>query len=162
MFPSNKIQVNGWDIDILQYAVDNCNADSGSISDCLAADGSQHFDLFTNSESAMCTLPAFVDEQVTGVLDALPGCNNLTWGPEEATPQSCDDTAVITDAVLSKYFTDVTASLNWEYVGCGFDDVSSRTMDGTSESNANMTVQTCIKFCDDAGYSYAGLEYAEQ
>lgn len=154
--------INGWDVDILQYAVDNCLNDSGLISDCLAANGSEYFDLFTTAESSFCTLPAFVDETVTGVLDRLPGCNDVTWGPEEASVQTCDETSVITDAVLANYYTDLTQTLGWEYFGCAFDNVTVRTLDGSNTSDDDMTVEACVSYCSEAGYSYAGLEYSTQ
>lgn len=154
--------VNGWDVDTLQYAVDNCLNDSGLISDCLAKDGSEFFDLFTDEESKFCTLPAFVDETIGPVVDALPGCNPVTYGPEEAITSKCDSSALISDAVVAKYYTDVTHSLGWEYAGCAIDSVSSRTLGGPNESKDDMTVETCISFCSNAGYSYAGLEYSTQ
>ncbi|EED20675.1 WSC domain protein, putative [Talaromyces stipitatus ATCC 10500] len=154
--------VNGWNIDTLQYAVDHCLNDSGNISDCLAEDGSEFFDLFDNQVSQFCTLPDFVDEVVGPVVDNLPGCNPVTWGPEHATPGKCEDEAVISDEMLANYYTDVTQSLGWEYYGCAFDDISTRTLNGPNESKDEMTVEKCISFCSDAGYSYAGLEYSTQ
>jgi hypothetical protein len=103
-----------------------------------------------------------VDEVIGPVVDALPGCNPVTYGPEEATPSKCDGTTVITDAVLTNYYTDVTQSLGWEYAGCAFDNIATRTLDGSNESQDDMTVEACISFCSDAGYSYAGLEYSTQ
>ena len=69
---------------------------------------------------------------------------------------------MISDAVLANYYTDVTQSLGWEYTGCAFDSISTRTLDGSNESKDDMTVETCINFCSAAGYSYAGLEYSTQ
>jgi hypothetical protein len=152
--------VNGWDIDTLQYAVDNCNNPSGNIADCVNGQGNQVFELFSNQESQSCILPDFVDEPVNGVLDQLPGCNPVTYGPEEAQIVSCTP-ANITDS-SSRYYTDLTGSMKWAYEGCGLDDLTVRTFQGASESNSNMTVENCVNFCSSRGFSYAGLEYSSQ
>ncbi|GAB7352367.1 hypothetical protein MBLNU459_g2805t2 [Dothideomycetes sp. NU459] len=147
--------VNGWDVDVLQKAVDTCNNDSGALSDCDV------FEFFTNEESQACIVPPRVHEQVTGVLDSLPGCNPVTKGPGEA-PYSYPNCPVATIGAFEQYFTDVTASLQYEYIGCGSDQGSNRTFQAASESTGSMTVETCVKYCSGKGYTYAGLEYASQ
>lgn len=144
----------------MQYAVDNCNNLTGNIADCLGSDGKPFFDLFGNAESSMCTLPDFVDEQVSGVLEALPGCNPITFGPEYATPESCKATPIVD--TTSKYYTDLTSTKKWEYSGCGFDSVSTRSFTGATTSGDAMTVEKCVDFCSGKGFSYAGLEYFTQ
>lgn len=67
----------------LQQAVDTCNNLSGRIEDCPV------FDFFTDQECQACTLESSVDEQVDGILGALPGCNAVTHGPEQAVRESC-------------------------------------------------------------------------
>lgn len=108
----------------------------------------------------MCTLPDLVNEQVSGVLGALPGCNPITYGPEYATPQSCKAAAIVD--TTSKYYTDLTSTMKWEYVGCGFDSVNGRSFTGASTSDNAMTVEKCVNFCSGNGFSYAGLEYFTQ
>ncbi|KAL1297177.1 hypothetical protein AAFC00_004750 [Neodothiora populina] len=144
--------VNGWDVDALQTAVDTCNNDSGLLSDCPV------FEYFTNAESKACVVPPSIDEAVTGVLDKLPGCNPVTDGPEEAAILSCDNPPI---GAYKEYFTDVTSSLGYGYVGCGSDGTT-RTLSAASESGSDMDVETCVSFCSDKGYAYAGMEYASQ
>ncbi|KAB8230286.1 DUF1996 domain-containing protein [Aspergillus alliaceus] len=81
--------VNGWDIDVLQTAIDQCTNDSGRLEDCVTSDNKPVFDFFTNEECQACKLPTLVDEQIDGTLDQLPGCNPLTYGPERAQPVPC-------------------------------------------------------------------------
>jgi hypothetical protein len=148
--------VNGWDVPTLQKAVDECNNDSGLLSDCPV------FDLFTTKQSQACIIPPQVDEQVTGMLDSLPGCNPVQKGPGLATVQSCPNKKVSTIGSYQQYFKDVTSSLKWQYVGCGTDNLSTRTFNSASTSSGSMTVESCISFCSGKGYTYAGLEYASQ
>ncbi|KAG9609145.1 WSC-domain-containing protein, partial [Aureobasidium melanogenum] len=79
-----------------------------------------------------------------------------------ATVQTCANSKVATIGAYEQYFKDVTSSLKWQYVGCGTDNVGSRTFTAASTSSNSMTVESCISFCSGKGYSYAGLEYASQ
>ncbi|KAI4719470.1 WSC-domain-containing protein [Aureobasidium sp. EXF-10727] len=150
--------INGWDVPTLQSAVDECNNDSGLLSDCPVFDNL----LFTNDESKACIIPPQVDEQVTGMLDALPGCNPVQQGPGLASVQTCPNIKVATIGAYEQYFKDVTSSLKWQYVGCGTDNTGSRTLNSASTSSNSMTIESCISFCSGKGYTYAGLEYASQ
>lgn len=96
---------NGWDVDILQEAIDTCNDDSGLVSDCPV------FDTITNSvaESQWCQIPAQVDEDIKGPLAALPGCNPVTDGPGEASPVT--DCAVTPIGNVETNYVDLTTSL---------------------------------------------------
>jgi hypothetical protein len=148
--------VNGWDVPTLQKAIDQCDNDSGLLSDCPV------FDLFTTKQSQQCIVPPRIDEAVTGVLPSLPGCNPVQKGPNTASVEACLSLKAATIGVYEQYYTDVTSSLKWQYVGCGSDDMSSRTLNSASTSSDSMTVGSCISFCEAKGYSYAGLEYASQ
>lgn len=150
--------VNGWDVPTLQSAVDECTNDSGLLSDCPVFANN----LFTTKQSQACIIPPQVDEQVTGMLDALPGCNPVQQGPGLASVQTCPNNKVATVGAYEQYFKDVTSSLKWQYVGCGTDDLSTRTFSAASTSSNSMTVESCIAFCSGKGYTYAGLEYASQ
>lgn len=146
--------VNGWDIDVLQAATNDCLDDSGLITDC------PHFSFYSNEQCQSCLIPPSVDEPVTGVLAELPGCNPVTWGPAEASiPADCPTTPI---GQPETYYTDVTTSLGYEYVGCGNDSVSDRTFSAASESSSSMTVESCVKYCKAGGYTYAGLQYSSQ
>lgn len=149
--------VNGWDHSTLQNAIDDCTNDSGRLEDCPVFAN----DLFTSDDQQACRLPPSVDEKLTGSLDALPGCNTPTSGPEYAPyPQNCPKTS-ISNSTGSSYFTDQTSS-GWAYAGCATDDYYDRTLTGASTSSDSMTVKTCVDFCSDKGFALAGLEYARE
>lgn len=145
--------LNGWDVDVLQNATDNCNDASGVMELCDV------FDFFTTEESESCIIAPQVNEQVSGTLDALPGCNPVTWGPEEA-PSSYANCPVTSISAAAVYYTNVTG---WDYLGCGFDSsTTGRTFNGSSFSSSSMTVESCLSFCKGKGYHYAGLEYEDE
>lgn len=154
--------VNGWDVDYLQDAIDQCNADSGLISDCPVFNTPDtKSQQFTSDEQQACRIPPSIDEEVTGILPSLPGCNTPTDGPEYAPPPAtCNVQSKI--GLAATYFTDVTKSLDFAYQGCATDDYYTRTFTGASTSSDNMTVESCINFCKGKGYSLAGLEYARE
>lgn len=143
--------MNGWDIDVLQQAIDTCTDDSGLVERCLAVTQ------FTPDECAACRLPEDVNEVNDGQLDKLPGCNPVTYGPERATPQPCNDGIAL--GVRKVNYIDLTQTKKWSYLGCGKDNISSRAFTGPFFSRQNTTVESCIDFCSAAGFEYAGLEY---
>lgn len=148
--------INGWDIDTLQRATDECLNNSGRLEDCPVFAN----DLFTPDEQQACRIPPSINEATTGTLSALPGCNTPTNGPEYARPP----TTCAANATIGKqatYFTDLTSS-NWAYAGCAADDYFDRTLTGPSTSSDSMTVKTCVDFCESKGHALAGLEYARE
>ncbi|KIW03592.1 uncharacterized protein PV09_05346 [Verruconis gallopava] len=155
--------VNGWDIDTLQAIVDTCTDDSkfGSIDKSACPP----IDQFTTDQQNACKLPPQIDEQVAGALPALPGCNPVTRGPEPAPLHpTCEGYTAPTIGQAATYYTDLTVSKGWAYMGCGSDG-STRTLDGKQSVymagfGDDMTVEKCVDWC--AGYQYAGLEYASQ
>ncbi|KAA8642019.1 hypothetical protein EYZ11_003950 [Aspergillus tanneri] len=87
--------VNGWDVDVLQTAVDNCLNDSGNLEDCVHEDGSHVFKFFSDEECQKCKLDSVIEEEVDGIFDQLPGCNPLTSGPDAAQPaENCENPAI--------------------------------------------------------------------
>ena len=156
-------KVNGWDVQVLQKAISTCT------------DGNHGFDhngdinycppllpLLPESETQGCLIPSSVDEQVFGELSALPGCNPVQDGPGSATPKSgCG--APTTISKPDSFFTDLTSTKGWEYVGCGSDVAfTARTLPDASTSGTDMTVEKCVDFCSGKGFSYAGLEFADE
>lgn len=147
--------INGWDVNVLQNAVNNCTDDSGDMTLC------PYFNFLPNAESAGCHLPNYVQEDVLGKstpLPKLPGCNGVQNGPGYASLQSCTDKPTI--KLDTSYMTDVT-SMGYKYVGCATDG-STRSLTGANTATSTMTVQSCVTYCKGLGYSYAGLEYASQ
>lgn len=118
--------------------------------------------LIPNGDSQGCLIPRSVDEPFSGVLDALPGCNPIQSGPEPATAQSgCG--APTTYGKPDSFFTDLTSSKSWEYVGCGTDIAfKARTLPNASKAGPDMSVTKCVDFCEGKGFTYAGLEYANE
>ncbi|BFZ55263.1 hypothetical protein PYCC9005_002303 [Savitreella phatthalungensis] len=71
--------MSGWDQNELQTAVDTCNNNSGRLEDCPAL-------TLDWGKAASCNINSAqtIQENVLGPLNALPGCNPVSWGPEEA------------------------------------------------------------------------------
>lgn len=143
--------VNGWDVSVLQRAIDECTDDSGLVERCPVVTQ------YTGEETQACRLAEDVNEVIDGHLDQLPGCNPVTYGPERAVPQQCDDGVQM--GIRKMNYVDLTQSKKWEYVGCGRDNIGDRAFTGPSWSRNNTTVESCIDSCSAEGYSYAGLEY---
>ncbi|KAI1500311.1 hypothetical protein F5X99DRAFT_419291 [Biscogniauxia marginata] len=139
--------VNGWDIPTLQKAIDECTDSSGVVEQCGA------FQFREDENMAACkTLPR-INEAVSGVLPALPGCNPLQ--------PDCGAPTEIGDPVLP--FADVSRTLGWGYVACARDPAGqSRTLDGYSADERDMTVDKCVELCGDQGFEYAGVEFGSQ
>lgn len=143
--------INGWDVPVLQRAVDECNDASGQVEKCPV------LTQFTAQECQECRVPEQVDEVNNGLLAKLPGCNPVTYGPDRAAPQPCHDGVKL--GIRNNNYMDVTASKKWAYVGCGRDDIGDRAFTGPSWRRDNTTIESCIAFCSAEGYTYAGLEY---
>ena len=148
--------VNGWDVDHLQKAIDECKSNSGRVEDCPV------FKLTPNNVAQGCKIPPSIDEQTSGTLDALPGCNPVQAGPERAVAKSTDCTVSGVIGKPQAYFTDLTQTKKWFYVGCGTDSIYARKFTGASTSSKTMTVETCVDFCSGKGFSVAGTEYGNE
>jgi hypothetical protein len=147
--------LNGWDVNVLQKAIDTCTDASGSVSKCAAVTQ------YTGAENQACQIPTTINEPVSGTLSKLPGCNNVTYGPARATSNSaCSDTPSF--SAPSTNFVDLTTSKRWSYAGCGGDNISDRAFRNGSTASDTMTVPACVEFCKKAGMPYAGLEYGRE
>ena len=49
--------------------------------------------------------------------------------------------------------------VDWDYLGCVWDDTLFRTLSGTISTRADMTVEWCTRYCSNAGYEFAGLAF---
>jgi Domain of unknown function (DUF1996) len=78
--------LNGWDRSVLERAVNVCTSDSGVIEECPVFANEDRFnsDAEMNSCSAPDPLPGDVD--VDNKVPYLPGCVEVTNGPEDANP----------------------------------------------------------------------------
>ncbi|KAF2740116.1 WSC-domain-containing protein [Polyplosphaeria fusca] len=145
--------VNGWDTNVLQNAIDNCNANNGDVSACSAVT------MFSVDECNACKLPTVVAENTDGWQRSLPGCNPVQNGPAYASRVPCPVTPL---SDPKKNYVDLIRSKGWEYTGCGTDNIQMRTFTLKSTSSNTMTVESCIDFCSSAGYTYAGVEYSAE
>lgn len=120
----------------------------------------------SNSEMNGCSIAPSVDEPIWGMLDKLPGCNDIQYGPGEAHSQTgCGATTSLSTPVTQH--TDMTPE-KWQYVGCFTDMVNGVRVFTKASKNAYtsnivpMSVESCITFCGGLGFSMAGLEDGNQ
>jgi hypothetical protein len=73
---------------------------------------------------------------------------------------ACNATKVISPPIWP--FTDVTQSNKFSYLGCAKDTYGSRSLDMAQTSADDMTIESCLDYCEDKGYSFAGLEYGRE
>jgi hypothetical protein len=145
--------LNGWDVDVLQNAIDVCTDAGGAVEDCPAVT------MFTDQECNDCKLPTSVNEKTGGKLAALPGCNPVTYGPERAPVPSCPGgTTPTLGSGGSADHDDLTVIQGWEYLGCGSDNVSDRAMNGSWFFNDYMSLEICVDYCNAHGFTYAAPE----
>lgn len=142
-----------WKEGILQKAINDCNIDSGVIEEC------KHLSFITNEVAQSCRVPPSIDEQTSGTLNALPGCNPVQPGPGPAQPQGgCGAPTTIGQPHFP--FTDFTDSKRFAYTGCALDiQGQARTLSGASDERSDMTIDSCIDFCLKAGFNLAGGKF---
>jgi len=51
---------------------------------------------------------------------------------------------------------------NYQFLGCYTEGVNERALNGSGVAAADMTVQSCIAYCQIAGFNYAGIEYSTE
>jgi Domain of unknown function (DUF1996)/WSC domain len=167
--------LNGWNTTVLQAAVDECAPgpnSSGLISDCapLAA-----VDSSTYSQDCP-ERPPLVDEQVYGILDQLPGCNEVTSGPEAATLNQTTCPASVPPPDLNSFVPSNVSDMpilplvgdntnGWKYLGSVTDPGNSggkRALGAMLYRNESMTIERCQTKCTSSKFSFAGLENGEE
>ena len=73
--------ISGWDVTTLQQIIDKCNAGDSGMDKCPGLIGG------INDASTSCNIPEAINENIHGVLDALPGNNPVTgWGVSGSPP----------------------------------------------------------------------------
>ncbi|KAJ3526946.1 hypothetical protein NM208_g10945 [Fusarium decemcellulare] len=153
--------LNGWNMNVLTNAIKNCiNNDGigGAVSKCpvLAASQTQYF-------SDNCPeMPSLINEPVRGMLDKLPGCNNVTSGPAKAPQGICDTQPSLNDLGDAGIGTMFDPSPGdkvgpWAYIGCA-PEGNTRTLNKYAVSSDSMTIQYCTASCKAQGYPLAGME----
>jgi hypothetical protein len=110
-----------------------------------------------------CILEPSINERIDGWLPALPGCNPIQEGPGDAQPVSgCGAPTTIGEP--QHYYTDLTGSHGWEWVGCTRDNVGGqRVLIGSSSNSiSGLTPAKCVEKCIADGYGYAGVENSNE
>ncbi|KPV72855.1 uncharacterized protein RHOBADRAFT_55528 [Rhodotorula graminis WP1] len=160
---------NGWDVPILQRAMDECTSDSGVIEECKV------LELYDRAVEPACRKTPDVNEVVLGTLKKLPGCNPVTktTAAARAASGTCPNLALPpvfkkTTTYTSKFAppgshvtkdmpSTVASYKSYKYQGC-YSDVGARTLSKRLSPSAK-TVAACVGAAKSAGYSYVGLEY---
>lgn len=76
-----KIQIAGWDEDVLQNIIDKCDGGDAGMEACSTDITGPQYDTAT---AASCNIPNIVPEEISGALEKLPGNNPPTgWGVNE-------------------------------------------------------------------------------
>ncbi|EJD47475.1 WSC-domain-containing protein [Auricularia subglabra TFB-10046 SS5] len=153
--------LNGWDVDVLQRAVDECNNNSGCVLDDCGV-----LELRTNDEMKECEVNTRVPDTLNGWIPRLPGCNKVTVGPENAKmepPSACG----ASEEILPKGASPLTAIDNafpspadgWNSLGCWYDPVNPRALQGKRITDDNMTPALCVERCASRNFAYAATEF---
>ncbi|TFK82488.1 WSC-domain-containing protein [Polyporus arcularius HHB13444] len=146
---------NGWDVDLLQDAIDHCPDANGNVMDCPALAAA-----FDQQSADACVLETqIVNEEVGlhGPLDELAGCNPL-WNGTTGPRPSC--AANLTIPALVPVQTSLPT--NWTEIGCVAEGPNGRALTGASTTSPTMTRATCVSFCQEKGFGLAGVEYSDE
>ncbi|KAJ4324077.1 hypothetical protein N0V84_004043 [Fusarium piperis] len=154
--------LNGWDMSILKGAIKSCinnDAIGGAISKCPVLAASQ-----TPFFSENCPeMPPIVDETVRGMLDQLPGCNQVTSGPAKAPQGICATQPPLNDLGdmgIGKWFDPSPGDKvgSWAYLGCAAEGINTRALNKYAVTSDIMTIEYCTATCKEQGYPLAGME----
>jgi hypothetical protein len=167
------MQIAGWDEDVLQKIINNCDAGDSGMDKCADAGT-------INNSADSCNIANLVPEKISGALEKLPGNNPPTgWGQGESassSPSQAANTQTTTSVVsASKTETETTATTTvsateasttgWSYLGCYSDSTSTRALTGVQFADlgiGKVTSTGCMEYCGNAGFRFAGTEYAGQ
>lgn len=142
----------GWDVTVLQNAVDNCHNMNGNIEACQVL-----VPYIDQSAASACTIDSeIVNENVQGPFTSLPGCNPVQI-PTGIAP-TCTHTPT------PPGFAQAVESLEpgWIDVGCIAEGTNGRALTGATTTSPNMTANWCAKFCQSHNFVYAGVEYGDE
>ena len=165
---------NGWEPNALAAAARDCLVPDnfGQVSYCQALYATQ-----TNGYHENCPeRPSQIDEPVTGLLDHIPGCVDITYGPGEASSRAMNCNASDPAPAIT-YTKDSSARptampipgqvfgrAQNKYLGCYNDSaLGIRTLNALATTNYTaMTVEWCQDYCKANGYRLSGVEYAQE
>ena len=118
--------------------------------------------------------PALINEPARGMISKLPGCINITSGPNAATTadMSCpanvalpsvNPTPASTGPRVTFLPTVGTIYSSWKYMGCANETANGRSLTGASYSdNTAMTNEACQSFCAAKHYPIAATEFGTE
>ncbi|KAI0676211.1 WSC-domain-containing protein [Trametes maxima] len=143
--------VNGWDVDLLQNAIDQCSGASGNVLDCapLAA-------VYDADAARACVFEGQLVDEPVGLatpLPALPGCNPVFGTNTLPCANNPAPGLVPAQPALPD---------GWAEVGCIAEGAHGRALSALSTTAANMTKGGCAAFCAGHGFALAGAEYADE
>ncbi|KAI0659966.1 WSC-domain-containing protein [Cubamyces menziesii] len=141
---------NGWDVDLLQEAIDTCTAANGNVMDCppLAA-------VFDQAAADACTLEgSVVDENIglTTPLTSLPGCNPIYGSGKPCANAGTPQLIPAQDPLPT----------GWTELGCIAEGTNGRALPALSMKDPNMTRAMCASYCGSHGYKLAGVEFSDE
>ena len=163
--------LNGWNMTVQKAATSQCaNSDGNGIASCEPFQASHDPNYGLNCPER----PSIIDEPVNGLVSKLPGCINITPGPEKAKASdmtcSVNSTApTITQA--SNYTgpmtvfkpTPGTVVDGWQYLGCANEIHNARALSGGAYANdTTMSNAVCQAFCATKNLPLAGTEYGKE
>ncbi|KAK1083450.1 hypothetical protein LTR33_003257 [Friedmanniomyces endolithicus] len=170
--------LNGWDMAMQTEAVNTClfnGAPDGVVQECPVLNADD-----TNGYAQNCPeQPPQVDEPVRGLIERLPGCINITYGPQAAPAASMACAATVAKPYITPTPDSTplpTASPTpgamfglplQQYMGCYNDTLGGsgyyRTLNSVEYVNyTNMSVEFCQAYCMSLGYTLSGVEYAQE
>ncbi|KAK1081015.1 hypothetical protein LTR33_005045 [Friedmanniomyces endolithicus] len=170
--------LNGWDMAVQTEAVNTClfnGAPDGVVQECPVLNADD-----TNGYAQNCPeQPPQVDEPVRGLIERLPGCINITYGPEAAPAASMACAATVAKPYITPTPDSTplpTASPTpgamfglplQQYMGCYNDTLGGsgyyRTLNSVEYVNyTSMSVEFCQAYCMSLGYTLSGVEYAQE
>ncbi|OSD05015.1 WSC-domain-containing protein [Trametes coccinea BRFM310] len=143
---------NGWDIDLLQEAIDTCTNANGNVMDCppLAA-------VFDQAAADACVLEGSIVDEDIGLdapINRLPGCNPI-YGSGQT--ESCTDIAV---PELKPAQNPLPSG--WSELGCIAEGTSGRALPALTMKDPGMTRAMCASYCGSHGYKLAGVEFSDE
>ncbi|EIW54702.1 WSC-domain-containing protein [Trametes versicolor FP-101664 SS1] len=144
---------NGWDIDLLQDAIDQCSGASGNVHDCAPLEA-----VFDQAAADACVFQGDLvaeDIGLTSPIAALPGCNPV-FGSGDST-SSCSGTP---NPGLVPAQNPLPAG--WTEVGCIAEGTNGRALPALTMSSSNLTRSSCASFCASHGFSLAGAEFSDE
>ncbi len=137
---------------------------SGQIRDCAVLYASDDETASSNCPQQ----PAILDEQITGILSALPGCNTPSAGPASVLPGTCPAATFhantspgsVSDGQTREVpIINVTVVHGALYSGC-YQEAPGKTAltDALLTNSTGMSTALCADFCVGKGFGVFGTE----